>query len=174
MLLKTGATLYLQAHYTTIGKPVSNAIRIGLYLHRGTPAYRLRTLGIPSDLSIPPGVADYPAAASLVLPEDIVLYGLYPHMHYRGSRARFEIVPPGSPAREALLSVPRYRFNWQTIYYLAEPRRLRKGTEVHFSGAFDNSADHPGNPDPTRRVPFGEQSWDEMFIGYLLYGVPVR
>ncbi len=173
LLLPAKSTVYLQVHYTTTGKPVANTIRIGIYFHKGAPTYRLRTMGIPSDLLIPPGVADYPVSASHTLKEDIVLYGLYPHMHYRGSRAKYTVDVPGQGS-EVLLSVPRYRFNWQNIYYLAEPRRVPKGATVHFSGAFDNSSDNPLNPDPTKTVPFGNQSWDEMFIGYLVYGVPVR
>ena len=70
--------------------------------------------------------------------------------------------------------MPRYRFNWQTIYYLAEPRRVPAGATMHFTGAFDNSSDNPLNPDPTKTVTFGNQSWDEMFIGYLVYGIPIR
>lgn len=173
LLLPAKSTVYLQVHYQTTGKPVANTIRIGIYFHKGTPAYRIRTMGIPSDLRIPPGAADHPASASHTLKEDIVLYGLYPHMHYRGSRAKYTLDTPGQGS-EVLLSVPRYRFNWQTIYYLAEPKRVAKGATVHFTGAFDNSADNPLNPDPTKTVPFGNQSWDEMFIGYLVYGVPAR
>ncbi len=173
LLLPAKSTVYLQVHYTTIGKPVANTIRLGIYFHQGRPEYRLRTMGIPSDLRIPPGAADHPASASHTLKEDIVLYGLYPHMHYRGSRAKYTLDTPGQGS-EVLLSVPRYRFNWQTIYYLAEPKRVAKGATVHFTGAFDNSSDNPLNPDPTKTVPFGNQSWDEMFIGYLVYGVPVR
>ena len=173
LLLPAKSTVYLQVHYTTVGKPVANTIRLGIYFHHGTPEYRIRTMGIPSDLRIPPGASDYPASASHTLKEDIILYGLYPHMHYRGSRAKYALDTPGQPS-EVLLSVPRYRFNWQTIYYLAEPRHVAKGATVHFTGAFDNSADNPLNPDPTKTVPFGNQSWDEMFIGYLVYGVPAR
>ncbi len=173
LLLPARSTVYLQVHYTTVGKPVSNTIRVGIYYHKGTPAYRIRTMGIPSDVRIPPGAADHPASASHTLKEDMVLYGLYPHMHYRGSRAKYTLDTPGKSS-EVLLSVPRYRFNWQTIYYLSEPRRIPAGATVRFTGAFDNSRDNPLNPDPTKTVTFGNQSWDEMFIGYLVYGVPAR
>ena len=160
LLLPARSTVYLQVHYTTVGKPVSNTIRVGIYFHKGTPAYRIRTMGIASDVRIPPGASDHAASASHTLKEDIVLYGLYPHMHYRGSRAKSTLDTPGKGS-EVLLSVPRYRFNWQTIYYLAEPRRVPAGATMHFTGAFDNSSDNPLNPDPTKTVTFGNQSWDE-------------
>lgn len=173
LLLPAKSTVYLQVHYQTMGKPVANTIRLGIYFHKGKPAYRIRTMGIPSDLRIPAGAANYEAAASHTLKEDVVLYGLYPHMHYRGSRAEYTLEAPGKKP-EVVLSVPRYRFNWQTIYYLAQPRTVPAGTTVRFTGAFDNSSDNPLNPDPSKTVTFGNQSWDEMFIGYLVYGVPAR
>jgi hypothetical protein len=173
LLMPARSTVYLQVHYTTVGKPVANSLRLGIYFHKGTPKYRIRTMGLPSDVRIPPGAADHAAAVSHTLKDDIILYGMYPHMHYRGSRAKYTLDTPGKGS-EVLLSVPRYRFNWQTIYYLAEPRRVPAGATMHFTGAFDNSSDNPLNPDPTKTVTFGNQSWDEMFIGYLVYGVPAR
>ena len=71
--------------------------------------------------------------------------------------------------REMLLSVPRYDFNWQNVYALAEPLRVPAGTEIICTGAFDNSPVNPSNPDPSKTVKWGPQSWDEMFIGYVGY-----
>jgi hypothetical protein len=77
------------------------------------------------------------------------------------------VFPDGK--EEILLSVPRYDLNWQRTYVLAEPRVIPSGTTIRVDGVFDNSAMNPANPDPTKTVRFGEQSWDEMFIGYVLY-----
>jgi hypothetical protein len=96
-----------------------------------------------------------------------------PHMHYRGSRASYEARYPGG-RRETLLSVPCYRFNWQTLYTLRTPKRVPAGTEILVTGIFDNSRSNPANPDPSKEVRWGLQSWDEMFIGYVLYTVPRR
>ena len=98
----------------------------------------------------------------------MVLYSLTPHMHWRGKEVSFEAEHPDG-ARELLLSVPRYQFDWQRPHVLAEPRRLSAGTRIVVRGAFDNSAANPQNPDPSRSVEWGEQSFDEMFLGYLLY-----
>ena len=34
------------------------------------------------------------------------------------------------------------------------------------TGFFDNSPNNPFNPDPKATVTFGEQSWEEMMIGF--------
>ena len=88
-----------------------------------------------------------------------------PHMHLRGSWMRYELLLPDGK-KELLLSVPRYDFNWQTSYQLAEPRPVPAGAWLVVTGGFDNSTANPANPDPKKRVHFGQQSWDEMFIGF--------
>ena len=88
-----------------------------------------------------------------------------PHMHMRGKAFRYEAnIPDGR--REILLDVPKYDFNWQIRYDLAEPKLLPRGTELLCTAHFDNSESNLSNPDPTRNVGWGEQTWDEMMIGY--------
>jgi len=94
-----------------------------------------------------------------------LLLNLFPHMHYRGKSFRFEAVYPDK-SREVLLNVPRYDFNWQLRYDLAVPKLLPKGTTLECTAYFDNSAENLLNPDPTRTVGFGLQSWQEMLVGY--------
>jgi hypothetical protein len=91
-------------------------------------------------------------------------------MHLRGKSFRFEATYPDG-RREILLDVPRYDFDWQNNYVLAEPKRLPEGTVLHCYAHFDNSADNPSNPDPTATVTFGEQTKDEMLVGYLDVGL---
>jgi hypothetical protein len=88
-----------------------------------------------------------------------------PHMHLRGKWMRFELLSPNGK-RETLLNVPRYDFNWQTVYRLAEPRHVPAGSWLFVTGGFDNSAANPSNPASSKRIQFGPQSWDEMFIGF--------
>jgi hypothetical protein len=90
-------------------------------------------------------------------------------MHFRGSRMRFELTLPGVAGKQILLSVPTYRFDWQTIYNFEQPIDLPAGASINVVGAFDNSEQNLDNPDPTIAVNWGEQSWDEMFIGYIEY-----
>ena len=87
-------------------------------------------------------------------------------MHLRGSWFKFQLLHPDGH-KETLLSVPNYDFNWQTSYRLAEPRRVPAGTWMLCTGGHDNSSKNPNNPDPTQRVKWGLQSWDEMFMGFM-------
>ena len=91
-----------------------------------------------------------------------------PHLHLRGKSFRFEAVYPDG-RRETLLYVPRYDFNWQLRYELEAPKRLPKGTRLLCTAHWDNSADNPANPDPTRDVGWGDQTGDEMLIGFFAY-----
>jgi hypothetical protein len=102
--------------------------------------------------------------------EDAIVYGLLPHMHYRGKEFTYTVTYPDGRS-EVLLHVPRYDFNWQTVYQLAEPLRLPAGARIDCEAHYDNSADNPANPDPTRDVTFGNESYDEMMIGFVDYVV---
>lgn len=167
--LKQGSAIICQMHYTATGQPETDQTQIGLYLGDGPPERELVTGGIyTTDLDIPPGAKDYRRQAERVFSRDVLLYELSPHMHYRGSWFTFEAFYPDG-ARETLLSVPHYDFDWQSLYRLAEPKRLPAGTRIVCRGGYDNSAQNYANPDPAARVNFGLQSDDEMFIGYFNY-----
>ena len=119
-------------------------------------------------LNIPPGAPDHEERAEFQFDRDAILYSFSPHMHFRGSRFKYELRYPDGRS-EVVLSVPNYDFNWQTLYRLAQGRKLPAGTRLVCTGAFDNSPSNPANPDPTKWVNFGEQTFDEMFIGYFNY-----
>jgi thiol-disulfide isomerase/thioredoxin len=167
VLLKKDMRFMVQFHYTTTGRVVTDKTRLGLYF-RDTPPLRnlSRTAVMSGDFVIPPGVADYPVSATAVLPKDVYLYGLAPHMHYRGKRIRFTAnLPDGSS--ESLLSIPNFQHNWQMNYRLRAPKFLPAGTVIVADGAFDNSPLNPLNPDPSQEVKWGDQVWDEMFIAWM-------
>ena len=109
--------------------------------------------------------------ASYVFKKDAQLHAMLPHMHLRGSRISYE-ARYSDGRREVLLSVPKYEATWQTLYSLRQPKPMPAGTEILVRGAFDNSSFNPANPDPSKIVGFAHQTWDEMFICYLLYSVP--
>jgi hypothetical protein len=117
------------------------------------------------DFEIPPQADDYRVEATHRFSHDMELHSLAPHMHYRGKAFRFEATYPNG-SREVLLDVPRYDFNWQHNYRFAEPKFMPEGTLLRCIGQFDNSADNASNPDPTVAVRWGEQTWDEMMVGY--------
>jgi hypothetical protein len=165
--LKPGAVVNFELHYTATGKPETDRTEIGLYLLKEKPPlYFESRVAINQDLNIPPGETDVRTHATAGFKRDTMLYTLVPHMHNRGSWMKYEALYPDG-RRETLLHVPRYDFNWQLEYVLAEPKRMPAGSWILCTGGFDNSPLNPHNPDPKKRIHWGEQSWDEMFIGFM-------
>ena len=114
-----------------------------------------------ANFTIPPGDPNYEGHAKLTFGEPVELVFLQPHMHVRGKDMTVQLVYP-TGEMETLLSVPRYDFNWQIVYYLEQPKLLPKGTRVQVTSHWDNSPNNPNNPDPTQTVRWGNQSWEEM------------
>jgi hypothetical protein len=165
-LVKAGSDLVFQLHYTTDGRPGCDQSRIGLVLSHEPPHQRVLMLAAANvHFLIPPGDPDYQLDAQVTLRAEATLVSLLPHMHWRGKSFEFRVVFPDGRT-ETLLRVPHYSYNWQFSYYLATPLRLPPGSSIECTAHFDNSAANPVNPDPTKAVRFGPQSWDEMMIGY--------
>jgi peroxiredoxin len=161
------AVLDLELHYTTMGSPQTDQTEIALYALPSKPGVALEDrAALDTDFSIPPGETDARTFGVFGFKRDSLIYTFSPHMHLRGSWMKYEALYPDGN-REILLSVPRYDFNWQTTYRLATPKRVPKGTWILCTGGFDNSPQNPSNPDAHKRVKWGDQSWDEMFIGFL-------
>ncbi|MBM3824208.1 MAG: hypothetical protein FJ404_15195 [Verrucomicrobia bacterium] len=168
-LLRSSDLIVFQMHYTTSGKSVVDQTQLGLYLAKTKPpAELITTAASTTAISIPPQTLDSPISATRTFTRKSVIYELSPHMHYRGSRARYSLVYPDG-TQEVLLNVPRYFFDWQALYRLAVPKEVPAGTRLVCDGGFDNSTLNRFNPDPNALVRFGEQSWEEMFIGYVNY-----
>jgi hypothetical protein len=164
--IPAGSDLVLQIHYTSGKTATVDRTQVGLALSTAAPEKRILTLQMGrDDLRIPPGEPDYRASISGTLPNEALLISLFPHMHLRGKAFDFDIVGPKGYV-ERLLAVKPYKFNWQLNYVLKTPRMLPKGTVLRWTGYFDNSPNNPANPDPTVEVTWGEQSWDEMMIGF--------
>ncbi len=173
--IAAGSRLVFQVHYTSNGSEQLDQSRVGMtFVDPASVQYAVRTASaVNTDLRIPPGEANHRVeASSSRLPAAARLVALSPHMHLRGKSILYEAVLPGGE-RKTLLDIPRYDFNWQTAYRLADPMELPEGTRLHCVAHFDNSADNLNNPDPTKTVRWGEQTWDEMMIGYFDYVVPV-
>lgn len=166
--IPAGSKLVFEVHYTPDGRARDDISRVGFcFVDPATVEQEIVTTEVvKTDFVIPPGAANEVfTARSGASPGDLQLLSLSPHMHLRGKSFRFEALFPNG-TREILLDVPRYDFNWQTRYVLAEPRILPAGTRILCTAAFDNSPENLANPDPTATVKWGEQSWDEMLIGY--------
>jgi hypothetical protein len=173
-LIKAGSDIVLQMHYTANGTAGTDASKVGLIFSKDKPAERVLTVNAANFMfAIPPGDAGYHVDAKLKLQEDATLVSLLPHMHYRGKSFEYRVTYP-SGEKETLLSVPNYSFDWQLSYDLTKPKLLPKGTLIECSAVFDNSATNRFNPDPTKEVHFGEQTWEEMMIGFFDVTVPMN
>jgi hypothetical protein len=170
-LVKAGSDLVLQMHYTANGTEGTDKTRVGLVFAKGQPAHRHLTLLAPNrGFVIPPNADNYEVMSQVQLQQDVTLTDLMPHMHFRGKDFLYKVIYP-SGQTETLLSVPKYDFNWQLGYELEKPIVLPKGTRIECTAHFDNSVNNPHNPDPAKEVKWGDQTWEEMMIGW--FGVSV-
>ena len=162
-----GARLVWQMHYTPTGKEETDRSRFGIILAKEPVEEVIRTATIiNSSFAIPPGDPNHRVEADMTLPADATIYSFTPHMHYRGKSMQFILQYPDGK-EEVACSIPNYDFNWQLDYELAEPLKVPAGTTVKVVGHFDNSEANPYNPDPTKTVRWGEQTWEEMMMGGL-------
>jgi hypothetical protein len=167
--LRAGMEMTIEIHYTATGQEETDEPKIALWYADSPPALALKGAAAQnSGFQIPPGNGDYEVTASQVFSQPVRLYMVNPHMHLRGSRMRFELTVPGQPKR-IIASIPHYDFHWQTVYHFDPPLDLPANSRIDAIGAFDNSPLNPHNPDPTAFIRWGNQSWDEMFIGYMEY-----
>lgn len=167
--LPAGSKLIFQMHYTTTGKEETDQSQLGIYFSEQPLEKEFLVKGpFYGRLNIPPHEKAYQVAANYQFDEEVTLHGMFPHMHFRGKAMRFRANYPDGSSEE-LLSVPNYSFNWQRYYLLSEPKVLPAGTQVICEATFDNSAQNKFNPAPEQTVRWGEQSFDEMMIGYLSF-----
>jgi peroxiredoxin/mono/diheme cytochrome c family protein len=164
-----GAVLLFQMHYTPDGTARSDRSSVGLIFAKEPPTHEIRSRPVMnSRFVIPPGADDYEVKSQSTFSEDAVLVNLLPHMHLRGKAFRIDAVYPDGK-KETLLNVPRYDFNWQSNYRLTTPVPLPAGTKLECTARFDNSSGNKNNPDPTKPVRWGEQTWEEMMVGFVDY-----
>ncbi|MBK9705893.1 MAG: cytochrome c [Acidobacteria bacterium] len=168
-LVKKGSVLVFQIHYTTTGEPGTDRSSIGLIFSRVPIEKRVITAGASQgNLVIPPGDPNYETKAEFTFKEDSHIDSLHPHMHMRGKDFKFTLVYPDGTSK-VLLSVPKWDFNWQLTYVLKEEVAAPKGSKLVCVAHYDNSINNKFNPDPTKEVRWGSQTWEEMMIGYVDY-----
>lgn len=173
-LIKAGSDIVLQIHYTANGKAATDISKVGIVFTDQKPSERVLTLAAANpQFAIPPNDPDYRVDAKLTLQDDSTLVDLLPHMHFRGKSFEYRVTYP-SGEKETLLDVPNYDFNWQLTYDLAKPKLLPKGTVIECTAHYDNSVNNKYNPDPNKEVHWGEQTWEEMMIGFFDVSVPLN
>ena len=173
-LIPAGSDIVFQLHYTADGKTGEDRSRVGVIFSKEKPAERVLTLAATNPrFAIPPGDSNYEVDSKITLQADSTLTMLLPHMHLRGKDFEYRVTYPDGKT-ETILRVPNYSFSWQLSYYLAQPLHLPKGTTIECTAHYDNSVNNPANPDATKEVHYGEQSWDEMMFGFFDVAVPLN
>lgn len=169
--IPAGARLVFEMHYTPSGKAQPDRSSLGLVFAKKSPQFEVLTALIANPMfQIPPGANNYEVEATYRFKRPGVILALMPHMHLRGKNFRYEVLYPDGKV-QTLLYVPRYNFNWQSVYRLLKPLPVPAGTRVRCIAHFDNSRANPSNPDPSKTVEWGDQTWEEMMIGWMDYAL---
>jgi hypothetical protein len=167
--LPAGGAIGLQNHYTPFGKEVTDHSQIALYFYDKKPEMVMHnSVIVDNTISLPPGDGNHEEVSYLSFPKDALLYSAFPHAHYRGKASDLWIRYPDGKEK-LLLSLPRYDFSWQRDYTFAEPIKVPAGSKLIAHFWYDNSKRNPNNPDPTKTVVWGDQSWEEMFYVAIRY-----
>ena len=170
-LVKAGTDIVFQVHYTPVGKDTIDRPRIGFTVAKAEPQRVYLSFGItspndPKSFAIPPNTPNWESPpAEAVFNQDVALVWMFPHMHVRGKEMTYQLVYPDG-RKETVLSVPRYDFNWQLGYDLAQPIHVPKGTKLVVTAHYDNSVNNKFNPDPNKTVYYGDMTWEEMMFPF--------
>jgi peroxiredoxin/mono/diheme cytochrome c family protein len=157
-----GGAIGFQVHYTPFGQQVTEHSQIALYFYKDTPKLVMHNSVVANpNIVIPANTESTQLQAYITVPKDMLLFGAFPHAHYRGASSQFWMQAPDGK-RTLLLSLPHYDFNWQREYNFAEPVKVAAGSKLIAIYTYDNSVRNPANPDHNRVVPWGDQSFDEM------------
>ena len=169
-LIPAGSKLRFQVHYNnTLATAQTDRTQVGFIFAENPPQHPLWRVDSSAYLFvILPGESNQEVSNCTTFKKDVFLMSYVAHMHFRGKDMRFELQRPDG-SRETLLFVPRYSFAWQQIYRLKDPVPARKGDRLIVTAHFDNSANNPWNPDPTKTIRWGEPSTAEMMDGWVEY-----
>jgi hypothetical protein len=171
-LVKAGSDVVFQLHYTASGKAAEDRTKVGIVFCKQPPKERVMTMAAQNNkFVIPPGDANYQVESEVEVNHEVKLSAMLPHMHLRGKDFEYRLIFPTGET-QTILRVPRYDFGWQLWYEPVNDILLPKGTKVSCTAHFDNSANNPNNPDATKEVRWGDQSWEEMMIGFFSVAFP--
>jgi hypothetical protein len=165
-LIKAGSEIEFQVHYTANGTAGVDRSKVGLIFAKEPPRERVMTIQASErKFVIPAGAPNHEVQARFTLKRDSTLTSLFPHMHLRGKDFEYRVALPNGET-QTLLKVPDYSFSWQLSYTLAQPLQLPKGSVIECTAHYDNSINNKYNPDASKEVRWGDQSWEEMMIGF--------
>lgn len=161
-----GAHLRWQMHYTPTGKTEIDRSKLGFIFAKEKPRAFVETES-PSkhDIAIPANAENHKEQVTHTITDDIKIISFMPHMHLRGKSYRYDIIDTDGN-EETVLDIPQYDFNWQAQYHLEEPIHVKAGSKLRLTAHYDNSTKNPYNPDPSHKIVWGDQTWEEMMIGW--------
>ena len=164
-----GSNLVFQVHYTPNGTAAKDVTTVGLVYAKEAVKHTVVTRPVlQTRFLIPAGDPNYQVNSTFTFNEPAHIYSFMPHMHLRGKDFEYRAVFPDGTSK-VLLAVPKYDFSWQTYYVAKEPIAVPKGTKIECVAHFDNSTGNKYNPDPTKDVRWGDQTWEEMMIGWMSF-----
>jgi hypothetical protein len=171
--IPAGAVVVFQLHYSsfkgTFEQPEKDRTSVGLKFTKEPPKKEIKTEGISNFLfKIPAGAGSHEVTSCRTFKQDVQVISYMPHMHLRGKDMKYEIIYPDG-RKETLLWVPKFNFNWQTMYELKKPLFVPKGSRMIITAHFDNSDKNKYNPDSKKEVRWGDPTYDEMMIGWMDY-----
>lgn len=174
MRIRAGTRFRIQMHYTPNGKATRDKTYFGLRFAKNPPVREAITgRAMNTKLAIPPMAPDHVEKAAFAFNRNVEVISLMPHMHVRGKSFQYSLAYPDG-RREVLLDVPRYDFGWQLSYQPVVPLQVPIGARLECVAHYDNSPNNKNNPDPSKEVRWGDQTWEEMLIGWFTYTVPFK
>lgn len=174
-LVRAGSHMLFQMHYTSNGRATTDHTRVGIVFAKTAPKERVvNDAVLNGSLRIPPGSPNHEVHGTVTFLDDTLIGGFGPHMHVRGKAMRYELLRSEAEPAETLLYVPEYNFNWQLKYQPATWVPVKKGDKLRITAWYDNSPNNRWNPDPTKEVLWGDQSWDEMLFAFFDFVIPAN
>jgi hypothetical protein len=170
-----GSDIVFSMHYTPNGKETTDRTRVGLVFAKTPPTTRYITANVPGavNLVIPAGDNNAEVVSEVTVAADNArLVYVQPHMHVRGKDYELRLVFPTGEVQTVFRG--KWDFNWQQGFELEKPIPMPKGTRLVGISHFDNSLNNKFNPDPTKEVLWGEQTWEEMSAAFLGVLIPVE
>ncbi|MEO7086487.1 MAG: hypothetical protein ABI442_07385 [Gemmatimonadaceae bacterium] len=172
--VRAGTVLTFQMHYTAHGHQMKDRTTVGFHFAKGPPAEEIfASQFVNGTLLLPAGAKDVAVPADITAGQPVKIWGMMPHTHLRGTRWQYKLEKPDGTS-QVILDVPHYDFNWQTYYMFAKPLEIAPGDKISSMAWYDNSATNKNNPDASKDVHWGDQTWEEMQYTGFLYSVPGR
>lgn len=172
--IPAGSVLTFQMHYTAHGHEMKDQTSVGMIFAKSPPEEQILASSFQNGaFTIPAGATNYQVPGEIGFREPVRIWALFPHTHVRGVRWEYQLVKPDG-TKEMILNVPNYDFNWQTYYMFAKPLDIPAGGKIESMAWYDNSSAKKTNPDPTKDVKWGDQTWEEMQYTGFLYTINSR